>query len=57
MPDEDRQVTKRLLLRVDRPQEFEYRTTVFTDGRMLQSDWQVHQNSILPLQLVRLLNS
>jgi hypothetical protein len=47
---------QRLLLRADRPQQFEYRTTLFTAEREpIESDWTVHEKEILPLQLSRLL--
>lgn len=52
----ERRIQKRLLIRADRPRRFEYRTTVFqSDGGMLESAWQAHENAILPLQLAQLL--
>ena len=40
-----------------RPQRFEFRTTVFSATRgPIESDWTLHENSILPLQVTRLLN-
>jgi hypothetical protein len=48
----------RLLLRVDRPQQFEFRTTAFTADRgPVESAWTVHQNANLVLQPARLLLS
>ncbi len=49
-------VAQRLLLRADRAQQFEYRTTLFTADRgPIETDWMVHEKEILPLQLSRLL--
>jgi len=49
---------KRLLLRADRPRQFQYRTTVFTAARDPEpSDWTVHENAILPIQVARLVSA
>jgi hypothetical protein len=55
-PGATTKATQRLLLRADRPQQFEYRTTLFAaDREPIESDWTVHEKEILPLQLSRLL--
>ncbi|MGH8531189.1 MAG: hypothetical protein ACREV1_00315 [Gammaproteobacteria bacterium] len=55
-PGPEKKITKRLLLRADQPQRFEYRTTVFTPTRApIVSDWTRHESSILALQVRPLL--
>lgn len=54
-PGGDKKVVKRLLLRADRPQRFEYRTTVFsTDLGPIEGDWTTHEIANLVLQVARL---
>jgi hypothetical protein len=50
LPGGETQVTKRLLLRADRPQGYEYRTTAFAADGPRASGWQRHQSAILALQ-------
>ena len=55
VPGAEIKQTQRLLLRADRPRQFEYRTTVFAGANPPStSDWQATQQSMLPLQLARL---
>jgi hypothetical protein len=55
-PGAEKKVSKRLLLRADRPQKFEYRTTVFSAERgAVEGDWTPHEISNLVLQVARLL--
>jgi hypothetical protein len=57
LPGPEKRISKRLLLRADRPQVFEYRTLVLSGGREIVNDWTQHQNQILLLQLQRLLGA
>jgi hypothetical protein len=50
MPGAEMQVTKRLLLRADRPSQFEYRTVVFDAQGQREGDWTQHASRILVLQ-------
>ena len=55
MPGAEPKQTQRLLLRADRPRQFEYRTTVFVgSGAPATSDWVTTQQTMLPLQVARL---
>ena len=56
LPGPEKRISKRLLLRADRPQAFEYRALVLAGGREILSDWTQHQSKILLLQLQRLLS-
>ncbi len=49
LPGGEAQVVKRLMLRADRPQAFEYRTTVFGAQGPRQSPWKEHESAILAL--------
>ena len=54
-PGQPPQAAVRLLLRVDRPQQFEFRTTAFlSDGGPVESPWTPHTNANLVLQPARL---
>jgi hypothetical protein len=56
-PGQENRATKRLLLRADRPQRFEYRTMVFlADRDPVERDWTAHENSNLILQPQRLVS-
>lgn len=58
-PGQENRATKRLLLRADRPQRFEYRTTAFMaepDQDPVVRDWTEHENSNLILQPQRLVS-
>jgi hypothetical protein len=56
-PGQENRTIKRLLLRADRPQRFEYRTTVFlADRDPVERDWTEHENSNLILQPQRLVS-
>ncbi len=56
LPGPEKRISKRLLLRADRPQTFEYRTKVLARGQEIENDWTQHQSKILLLQLQKLLN-
>ena len=56
-PGAEKKTTRRLLVRNDRPEKFEYRTTVFSADRgPMESEWKEHASRTLVLQLARLLN-
>ena len=56
LPGPEKRISKRLLLRADRPQVFEYRTKVLARGQEIENDWTQHQSKILLVQLQKLLN-
>jgi hypothetical protein len=56
LPGPEKRIGKRLLLRADLPQMFEYRTKVLASGQEIENDWTKHQSKILLLQLQKLLN-
>ena len=56
LPGPEKRISKRLLLRADRPQTFEYRTKVLARGQEIENDWTQHQSKILLLQLQKLAN-
>ncbi len=55
LPGEAKKFTQRLLLRADRPTQFEYRTLVISGGNEIGGDWRKHQSKILLLQVGSLL--
>jgi hypothetical protein len=56
-PGPENRATKRLLLRADRPQRFEYRTTAFmADRAPVVGGWTEHENANLILQPQRLVS-
>jgi hypothetical protein len=55
MPTDPKRFTQRLLLRADRPTEYQYRTVVISKGNEIDSDWNKAQSKILLLQVQRLL--
>jgi hypothetical protein len=55
LPNEPDRFTQRLLLRADRPLQFQYRTLLMTQGREIDSDWVKHESKILLLPLKNLL--
>jgi hypothetical protein len=57
LPSEADRFTQRLLLRADRPLEFEYRTLVISKGREIPSEWIKHESKILLLPLQNLLKA
>ena len=52
---EPKKFTQRLLLRADRPTQFEYRTIIISGGDQIDNDWTKHQSKILLLQVQKLL--
>lgn len=50
LPGGESQVTKRLLLRADRPQRFRYRVTPFGASAAGAGEWKDHESAILVLQ-------
>lgn len=57
LPGEPDRFTQRLLLRADRPLQFQYRTLVMTKGREIAADWVKHESKILLLPLQNLLKA
>lgn len=55
LPGEPKKFTQRLLLRADRPTQFEYRTIAISGGNEINGDWTKHQSKILLLQVQSLL--
>ena len=55
VPGDPKKYTQRLLLRADRPTQFQYRTKVLTAGNEIDSGWTPCQSKILLLQVQRLL--
>jgi hypothetical protein len=55
LPTDAKRFTQRLLLRADRPTEFQYKTTVSSKGNEIVSDWTKGTSKILLLQVQKLL--
>jgi hypothetical protein len=55
LPGPEKRITQRLLLRADRPTEFQYQTKLLTASGEIQGDWTKHQSKILLLQVQTLM--